>query len=360
MAVDRGYDPANLLTAELPLPERLYSGERRKALIDTLSERLRTIPGVRHVAASNGMPLAGYDSMMAFKRPPQSAPGLPENVQSSIRAVTPEYFSALGIRVLAGRGFTDADTKSSETIVLVNETFARRYLAGDPVGQILPVSFDPKSTQQQTIIGVVRDAQHGRVTDPPQPQIYVLYRRAIDFFVPLLLVRTDGDPSALAPVLERLVREQDRAIAPQRVMTMEAKLGASLSRPRLYAALLVGFAGFAVLVCGIGLYGAMSQNVAQRRRELGVRAALGAQPASLVRLVARQAGLFAVAGIALGLALAWMLAHQLSTLLFGVTVHDTISFGLVPILLLLTAALASALPARRATKVDPVSVLRQS
>jgi predicted lysophospholipase L1 biosynthesis ABC-type transport system permease subunit len=229
---------------------------------------------------------------------------------------------------------------------------------GDPVGQTLPVSFDPKRTDHQTIIGVVRDAQHGRATDPSQPQIYVLFRQRLDFSVPMLLVRTDGDPAALTPVVERLIREQDRALAPQSVMTMEAKLGASLARPRLYAALLGGFAGFAVLVCGIGLYGAMSQSVTQRRRELGVRAALGARPANLVKLVAGQAGILAVAGTAVGLALAWVLARQVSTLLFGISVHDPISFGLVPVLLLVTAALASALPARRATKVDPVSVLK--
>jgi hypothetical protein len=278
-------------------------------------------------------------------------------VQTSIRAVTPDYFAALGIPIVSGRGFTNADAASSELIILVNETFAKRYLVGDPVGQTLP-AFNRTQPDLQTIIGVVRDAQHGRATDPPQPQIYVVYRQRLDFSVPMLLVRTDGDPAALAPVLDRLIREQDRALVPQSVMTMEAKLGASLARPRLYAALLGGFAGFAVLVCGLGLYGAMSQNVAQRRRELGVRAALGARPANLVRLVAGQAGLLAVVGVAGGLALAWVLARQLGTLLFGITVHDPVSFGLVPVLLLVTAALASALPARRATKVDPVTVLR--
>jgi predicted permease len=359
MAVDRGYDPQNLLTAELPVPDRLYSAERRKVLIDTLLERLRAVPGVRYAAAANGMPLAGYDSVMAFRRPPQPGqPNAPTDVQSSVRAVTPDYFAALAIPIVSGRAFTNTDAASSELIVLVNETFAKRYLVGDPVGQTLPVSFDPKRTDHQTIIGVVRDAQHGRATDPSQPQIYVLFRQRLDFSVPMLLVRTDGDPAALTPVVERLIREQDRALAPQSVMTMEAKLGASLARPRLYAALLGGFAGFAVLVCGIGLYGAMSQSVTQRRRELGVRAALGARPANLVKLVAGQAGILAVAGTAVGLALAWVLARQVSTLLFGISVHDPISFGLVPVLLLVTAALASALPARRATKVDPVSVLK--
>jgi ABC-type antimicrobial peptide transport system permease subunit len=304
------------------------------------------------------MPLALYDSMMAFRRPPQPGqPNAPTDVQTSIRAVTPDYFAALGIPIVSGRGFTNADAASSELIILVNETFAKRYLVGDPVGQTLP-AFNRTQPDLQTIIGVVRDAQHGRATDPPQPQIYVVYRQRLDFSVPMLLVRTDGDPAALAPVLDRLIREQDRALVPQSVMTMEAKLGASLARPRLYAALLGGFAGFAVLVCGLGLHGAMSQNVAQRRRELGVRAALGARPANLVRLVAGQAGLLAVVGVAGGLALAWVLARQLGTLLFGITVHDPVSFGLVPVLLLVTAALASALPARRATKVDPVTVLR--
>ena len=360
MAVDRGYEPANLLTAELPLPDRLYSAERRKAFVDALLERIRTVPGVRYAATSNGMPLAGYDSMMAFRRPPAPGqPGGPTDVQASVRAVSPDYFAALGIRLVSGRGFTEADAASSEPILLVNETFAKRYLTGDPIGQILPVTFNPKGTDQQTIIGVVRDAQHGRATDPPQPQLYVVYRQRLDFSVPMLLVRTDGDPAALVPVVERLVREQDRAIAPQRVMTMEAKLGASLSRPRLYATLLVGFAGFAVLVCGIGLYGTMSQNVTQRRREIGVRAALGAQPASLVRLIVGQAFVLTVAGTAVGLGLAWLLANQVRTLLFGINVHDAISFGLVPVLLLVAAALACAAPARRATKVDPISVLRQ-
>lgn len=359
MSVDRGFEPRNLLTAELPLPDRLYSAERRKAFVDSLLDRIRTVPGVQYAATSNGMPLAGFDSMMAFKRPPP--PGQPNavtDVQASVRAVSPDYFSALGIRIAAGRAFTAADVTSSEPIILVNETFAKRYLAGDPVGQVLPVTFNPKGSDQQTIIGVVGDAQHGRATDPPQPQIYVVYRQRLDFSVPMLLVRTERDPAALVPIVERLVRELDRAIVPQSVMTMEAKLGNSLSRPRLYATLLVGFAGFAVLVCGIGLYGTMSQNVTQRRREIGVRAALGAQPASLVRLIVGQAFALTLAGTAVGLGVAWLLANQVRTLLFGVTVHDAVSFGLVPLLLLVAAALACAAPARRATKVSPVSVLK--
>jgi ABC-type antimicrobial peptide transport system permease subunit len=180
----------------------------------------------------------------------------------------------------------------------------------------------------------------------------------MDFPAPMILVRTDRDPAALASVLERLVREQDRAIAPQSVMTMEAKLGASVSKPRLYALLLVGFAGFAVIVCGIGLFGALSQSVTQRRREIGVRAALGAGPASLVRLVIGQTFVVTLVGTAVGLGAAFVLARQVGTLLYGVTVHDAVSFGVVPVLLLIAAALASAVPARRAATVDPVTVLR--
>jgi putative ABC transport system permease protein len=359
LSVDRGYDPTNLMTAEVPLPDRLYSAERRGQFLNALLDRLRAVPGVRYAAAANGMPLAGYDSLMGFQRPPSpDRPGEPTEVHASIRAVTPEYFDALAVPIVAGRGFSEADRTTSQPLILVNETFARRYLSGDAVGQTLPVSFDPDRSDHQTIVGVVGDVQHGRAIDPPQPQIYVLFRQHLDFWMPMVLVRTEGDPAALGSTLERLIREQDRAIAPQAVMTMEAKLGNSLSRPRLYATLLAGFAGFAVLVCGIGLFGVMAQTVTQRRREIGIRAALGARPLGLVRLVVGQALVLTLAGAAAGLGAAWLLARQVSALLFGIATHDAVSFALVPVLLLAAAALACAVPARRAAKVDPVTVLR--
>ncbi len=237
--VDRGYEPRNVLTAEIPLPDRLYTGARRAALLDTLIDRLRATPGVTHAAAGNVLPLMPFDMVMSFRMP--TAAGQPDStvaVRASVRIVSPGFADALGLRLLGGRDFTEADSRATPPVVLVNRTFARQYLNSRAEGAVLPITFDSGRKEKQTVIGEIDDVLSGRATDAPQPQIYVNYRQlavGMEASAPVVAIRTTGDPSALTSTLRRFVREQDRAVALQSVMTMEERLSSSLARPRLYA-----------------------------------------------------------------------------------------------------------------------------
>ena len=355
---DRGYDPANLLTARLPLPDQSYSPERRAAALEQIVDRLGRVPGVRQAAFSSRLPLTPGEILAAFSMP--SRGGGTISAHASIRQVSPGYFAALGLRVIEGRPFSATDSLTSRPVVVVNRVFARQYLPTPAVGSRIPASFNEKSSQAE-IVGVVDDVHYGTVTDPVPPEIYQPAPQLSSGFAvdePALLVRTAGDPVRFVPILRSIVREQDRSSALESVMTMEDRLQTSLSRPRLYAILLGGFAGFAVMIAGVGLFGVLTYSVVQRSREIAVRTSIGATPRDIVGLVLRQALAVTVGGLAVGLFLSAALARYLSAFLFGVTTFDTISFVAVPAALILVAALAAAVPARLAARVDPLRALR--
>ena len=358
LVVDRGFVPHNLLTAQLPLPSRMFTSQRRAALVDQLLDRLRTVPGVTHAAATGVLPLVAGDVMMSMQLPP--GPGVREGVtgvQANLRVVSPDYLDALGVRLVDGRSFQSTDSLASERVAVVNRTFVQKYLSGSPFSVQLPLM----NAHSYRVVGVVDDVRTSRVTDPPQPEIYMTYHQVDAGFetsTPAIIVRTTGDPAELTRTLRSLVREQDRSLAVQSVMTMDARIGTSLARPRLYSVLLGAFAGFALLVSGIGIFGVLSYSVAQRAREIGVRSALGATSRNITALVVRQGLGVTVWGIVVGLGAAFVLARQAGSLLYGVTASDPVSFAVVPIVLLAVAAIACYAPARRAARVDPLSVLK--
>ena len=358
LVVDRGFAPHNLLTAQLPLPSRLYTSQRRAALVDALLERLNMVPGVTHAAATGVLPLISGDFMMSLQLQPGA--GVREGitgVQANLRIVSPDYLSALGVRVVEGRGFAPTDTVGAERVAIVNRTFVQKYLTGSPFSVQLPL----QNEHAFRIVGVVDDVRTARVTDPPQPEIYMTYHQVDAGFeadTPAIVVRTTSDPLDLAQTLRSLVRAQDPSLAVQSVMTMDARIESSLARPRLYSVLLGAFAGFALLVSGIGIFGVLSYSVAQRTREIGVRSALGATPRNITALVVRQGLGVTLWGVAIGLVAAFLFARQIGSLLYGVSASDPLSFGVVPVVLLAVAALACYAPARRAARVDPLSVLK--
>ena len=281
-------------------------------------------------------------------------------VHASVRLVSPGYFDAMHIRLLAGRDFSDADTRTALPVVIVNRTFAAQYLDGSAVGQTLPLGRGGARPDWQ-IAGVIDDVRQGDATDPTQPEIYYSTGQREDGYgssVAFLVVRTASQPAALVPTLRAFVHDEDPSLALDSVATMEDRLVTSLARPRLYALLLGGFAVFALAIAGVGLFGVLSYSVAQRAREIGVRTALGARPRDIVRLVVRQALLITAGGLVVGLAAASALVRYLSTFLFGVSTHDPASFVAVPIVLAVVAIAASVAPARRAARVDPQRVLR--
>jgi putative ABC transport system permease protein len=365
---DRGYDPVNVLTARLPLPPG-YPAERRGQLLETLAERLRAVPGVTHAAYSTALPFVSFGGVAAFTTRLPRNPDVEVDVQAGQRIVSPDYFAAMRLRLVAGRTLSDTDTPTTPPAIVVNQSFARQYLGDHPVGVHIPrrgpsagtLRF-PDEHADWEVVGVVDDMRQDSVEASLQPEVFASFKQlapgAMRNFDPILVVRTATDPIAYVPTLRSIVREQAPALALDSVMTMEDRVRASLSRPRLYAVVLAWFGSLAVLIAGVGMFGVMSFSVAQRTREIGVRSALGAQTRDIVALVLRQALWIVGVGLAIGFAAALAGARLLSAFLYGISPHDAPTFIAVSIVIVLVAAVACLVPVQRAVKVDPLTALR--
>jgi putative ABC transport system permease protein len=361
-----GYDAANVLTARLVLPDGDYKPERRLAILDDIVQRLAAAPGVRQAGYANSTPFTSGESLSSF--PVKRRDGSSVQVQTGIRQVSPGYFAAIGQRTVEGRSFTDADAAAEEQVVIVNREFSRKYLEGRALGWSLPVTRKDKVRLEtgRPIVGVVEDTVRHDVTDAPLPEVYYLVSRRPDASSAQrilasdlhLIVRTSDDPRRLIPSLRAIVAGAAPGAPLESVMTMRDRVADSLSKPRLYAVLLGTFAAFALAIAGVGLFGVLSYSVAQRAREIGVRSALGAQVRDIVGLVVGQSMTIASAGVAAGLIAAYWVSKALERFLYGVTAHDAVSFAAVGVTLLVVAAIATIVPARRAAAVDPVKVLR--
>ena len=347
---DRGYQTENLLTARLIMPDGAFTGAQRANLLDRLNERLSAHRGVVHAGIVNFLPLTAGDAMAGFTLPTADDPEA--RASASIRVVSPGYFASLGLRAVEGRVIDESDRAGSLPAVVVNETFARRYLPEGALDRSLP---------QGQVVGVVNDVRHRSATDPIQAELYLSYRQMEQGYgssVAYLVARTGSDPIALVPDLRSIVREDDASLALESVETMETRLLSSLAQPRLVAVLLLGFATFALLVAAAGLFGVLSYSVVLRRREIGLRTALGASAGNILALFLRQGLGMTAGGVLLGVAMSLALTRLLGSLLFGVSSSDLLSYVAAPALLLLVAAQACLLPARRATRIQPQTTLR--
>jgi putative ABC transport system permease protein len=362
LGADRGYDPSGILTARLSLPASMYTPERRHAIVTQVLERLSTTPGVASAAFTSEIPITAGGSTSAFTMPSRATEGGTISVQASPRLVSPHCFSALGMRIVAGRDFAETDVDGSQPVAIVNRAFARQYLGDNAIGAHIPMGVGYQTaTVQAAIVGVVEDVRYpgsARVTQPEIYYSYLQFRGRVAVPVVTLLLRASGDTLSLAPAVRAVVRDADGALVPDAIATLEARLMTSLARPRLYAVLLGGFAVFALAIAGVGLFGVLAYGVAQRSRELAVRAALGAQRLDLVRLVLRQAIVVTAAGLAVGLLSSVVLARSTSALLYGITPYDPVTFVAVPVMLAVVALLACVSPALRAARLDPLKVLR--
>ena len=360
LSADRGYDPAGILTARLSFPAAAFTPERRHAVIRQILDRLAAMPSVRESAFTSEMPLTPGGSTATF--PIQSRRGGVVPVQVSTRIVSPRSLAALGMRVVAGRGFTDGDTETSQPVAVVNRAFARKYLEDAAIDVKIPMGVGYQDIDSQaSIVGVVEDIRYLSARDSSQPELYYSFRQ-LKARLPVpsvtLLLRTDGDPAALAPALRGAVREANSGLVADSVMTMEDRMLTVVARPRLYAILLGGFAAFALAIAAVGLFGVLSYSVAQRSRELAVRSALGARQADIVGLIVRQGLSVTAAGLVAGVLASLALTRAISTQLYGVTEHDTVTYVVVPLLLVAVAAVACFVPARRAARVSPLMVLK--
>jgi putative ABC transport system permease protein len=359
---DRGYEPSGVITSRLSLPAAMYTPEQSHSMLRQILDRLRSMPMVADAAFTSELPLTPGGSTSALTIRSRHADGGTILAQASPRVVAPRYFSALGMRIVAGRGFSDSDTETAPPAVVVNPAFARRYLDDSPLGEALPMGLGYGQEQREaTVIGVVDDVRYPTAADSSQPELYYSYRQLggrLTVPVVTLVVRTHGDPVALAPALRAVVREADAGLVPDAVMTMEDRMLTTLARPRLYAVLLGTFAALALAVAAVGLFGVLSYSVAQRSRELAVRTALGARRIDIAALVLRQGLAVTGAGLAAGLLGSLALMRSIETLLYGITVRDGVTYVAVPIVLLFVAAAACLVPARDAARIDPLRALR--
>ena len=356
--VEPGYDPSNVLMARLYLSPGDRPAAARLAIIERMLERLRQAPGVEAVGASNSAPFVRATAISGFRIPGTGPDGQPLIARAVSYVVTPGYAEALKLRLRQGRLFEPRDMSSGVIPMLVNEEFVRAYLSdGRPViGRQFPGS---PEVPPREIIGVVGNVLKDGLDAQPQTEIYQLPRDRWTFTSQSSIVaRTTGDPGDLVPFLRAAVREVDPGGAVDDIASLATRMSASMGQPRFAAAVLAVFAIVALALAATGLYGVLSYQVLQRRREMGVRAALGASRGRLVALVIREGLTVTIAGLALGLGAALLLTRLMQGLLFGIRPLDAPSFLAAPIILIVVALLACLVPARRAALVDPAEALR--
>jgi putative ABC transport system permease protein len=356
-----GFDATGVLKAEYQLPPSRYPVDFAKwpdfaemhAFTRTLLDGARRLPGVESAAVAGNHPLdPGFTNSFVVEGRETEAQSWPE---ISVRRVSPGYFRTVGLPLVRGRLLREADQTRSAPVLLVNEAAARRFFAGrDPLGA--RIAFWGAS---RTVVGVVANEKFHGLAEAPPIAVYVPLAQAPSATgAAVLLVRTSGDPRRLAPAVDRLIREIDPGLAVFGMEPLEQTVWRSVSRRRFVMLLLGLFAAVALLLASLGVHGVLSYGLSQRRQEIGVRLALGAAPGRVWRLVAMEGAQLALAGLALGLLASLALARLLASLLFGVSAHDPATLLSVAALLLLVAIGATALPAWRATRTDPASVLR--
>jgi predicted permease len=361
LGADRGYDTSDVLVARLHLPDSLYTTERRASLIAGIEQRLAALPGVERTAFANVHPLDNSEAVAAFTLQPQGEGGEARTIHTAVRSVSAGYFDALGLRRVAGRFLDERDVRGAPPAVVVNRTFAERHLEGMAVGSVLPFEID--DTPAWNVVGVVEDARPANLGDPRQPEIFLpsAQREAGLSAVQAvsLLVRTRQPPATLAVTLRTLLLEQDGNLVPGWIRPLHEILGDRLAQPRLRSVVVGAFAGCALVVAGVGLFGVLSYTVSQRRREIGLRVALGARPGDIAGLIGRRALGLTGAGVGLGLALSFAASRVLESLLWGVQAHDASSVALAMGAMAAVALAAAAFPAARAARLDPQQVLRE-
>ncbi len=357
--VSPGFDASNVLTMRVSLPGARYPEPSKKAeFYASLMERLKALPGVESAGATLSLPLNGSNFSVGRAYIREGRPLTPEeSAKASYSIITPDYFRALRVPVVKGRTFDDRDDAGAEMVAVINETLARTAFAGeDAVGKQITVWRDEKFPRR--IVGVVGDVRPDSLDTDAGPQVYVPERQDAIWGGMSLVVRTKGDPEALTQAVRNEVRALDRNQPVYDVKTLAQVVADSTAYRRLAALLMAGFACVALVLACVGLYGVISYAVARRTHEIGIRMALGARPRDVLRLVLREGGALVLAGVGLGAAAAFAASRALASMLYEVSPGDPATYALVAVLLACVALLACIVPARRATKVDPMVALR--
>ena len=362
-SVETGFDPRNVLTIQVSPRGQQYNTTTSIAEFNRRAiERIKSLPEVRAVAATNALPMS---------RPPRMPfiiEGQPDQrVVAQYCMVTPDYFRAMGIYLREGRDFTETDTANSEGVVIVNESFAREYLPeGDPLARRLVVGRGPIASKPLRVIAVASDFKHMDLEGNAQASLFVPLAQVPDgmtrmlgrFWAMKFVVRTASDPLKIAAFVKGELQGLDTTLAVTGVNSMEQLISKSIAAERFNMTLIGLFAALGLALAGIGIYGVMSYTVAERTHEIGIRVALGASVSDVLKMVLKQGLALAAIGVAIGLAASFALTRLMTSLLYGVTATDAATFVLIPLILVGVALLACAVPARRATRVDPMIALR--
>jgi len=355
--VDRGFDPRGVLTMRLTLPRDRYPGEAAGAFFDHLSERIAALPGVRVVAAASQFPPMSFgDSQFDLEHRQPDGTTLPTALAT---VATPRFFETLRVSLRAGRFFSATDRLDTPFVAIVNQSFANRYLNGvDPLGQRVRLGSPDRQRTWLTIVGVVADSRNSGVTQPVRPEIYTPVRQQTAWNQLFVLVRTDTAPAALLPLVRQTVSALDSEQPVYMVQTLEDALATASFQQRISTLLLAIFAGVALVLAAIGIYGVMSYAVVARTQEMGVRLAIGARPRDVVWLVLAQVGKLSAFGLALGVGMLIVAGSALEGLLVDVRPMDAPTIIAVALILAVVALVAAWAPAARAARVDPITALR--
>jgi putative ABC transport system permease protein len=358
--VNAGFDPHNVLTASISIPGIRYQSQSKVvSFMYGLRDRLAAAPGIVAAGIASASPLGGGGfylgrSMVAEGRDPTPA----NEVSINWNVTTPGYFAALGVPIVRGRDFTERDDTASAPVMIVNEAFAKAmFPKGDAIGKRAMSSRDEKVYRE--IVGIVRDVKYYGASDTARALVWVPYAQNNAWHQGIVTIRTRGAPLDALPLLRNELHAMDRGIALAGVSTMTEALSRSMASDRLLAILLGAFASLALVLAAVGIFGVLSYMIAQRTHELGIRLALGAQRADVIRLVARETVPMVGLGVVIGLAAAFGLARFVRSMLYEVAPNDPLTFGSVAVVLAAVAMAAALVPARRAARVDPCVALRE-
>ncbi len=357
--VDPGFNSQNVLVLYVnpPHSQKYLQDDQRALLYQHILEQSATIPGVESVAASSGPPLASFGLNFPFFIEGRAA-SAGDKQEAFYNSISPGYFKTLGIPLKAGREFTERDGKDTMPVVIINETMARRLFPDeDPIGKRIKIKHYMSEPVSHEIVGVAGDAKQMSLGDEVGIEMYVSHLQN-PWLSSVIVVRTRTDPASIIPAMRRAVAAVDKDLPVTNVKTMEELFSESVAQPRFYTLLLTVFASVALILAAVGIYGVMSYAVTQRTHEIGIRIALGAQTSDVLRLVVGQGLILTLIGIGSGLIAALALTRVMASLLFDVSSTDPLTFAVISLLLVSIALLACYIPARRATKVDPMIALR--
>ena len=358
--VNPGFDAPRLLAFRLQTTSKYSSLATGLPYLERVIERVRALPGVTAVGSIQHLPMTGYNWTTNIYRADQPPPAGTTPPSAVWRFIGWEYFQAMGVPLKAGRLFTAQDHAKSAPVAIVNEAFARREF-GDPlraVGQRV-VSVTGRGKDEPEIVGVVSDIRFLSLDKASAPEIY--RPLAQTFMFPMgFVVRTDGSPAQLAAAVRQAAYDIDPAVPVADLQPLSSLVAGTLGRPRLLALLLSVFAAIGLVLGVVGVYGVVAYRVRQQEREFGIRLALGARPDSVVTTVLAQGARYATAGLAIGVPAAFALARLMDSVIFGVTSHDPVTFIALPTTVVVATLAATLLPARRASRVDPVQTMREA